>query len=130
MKSVLIRLLTLIAVLGVGVSASADTRINEVWTCSVNDGKEMDDVRAANSKWVVYINANVEGGDITSHIVTTVVGNTTPGHFLYVDSFPSMESWTASKSALEGDEEGEAIDAELNEVADCSQNRLYEAEAS
>lgn len=130
MKSVLIRVLTLIAAVGIAVSASADSRINEVWTCSVADDKDMDDVRAANSKWVQFINSSVEGGGITSHIITSVVGNQSPGNFGYVDSFPTLESWTAAKSATEGNEEGEAIDADLGEVADCSKNSLYEAEES
>ena len=89
----------------------------------------MDDVRAANSKWVKFMNANVDDG-ITSHIITSVVGNATPGNFIYVDSFPGPEVWTVTKSALGGNEEGEAIDKELDEVADCSENRLYEAEES
>ncbi len=90
----------------------------------------MDDVRAANSKWVKFMNANVEGGEIGSSIVTTVVGNATSGYFLYVDTFPSLESWSTAKSATEGNDEGEAIDAELGEVADCSENRLYSSEES
>ena len=90
----------------------------------------MDDVRAANSKWVKFMNANVEGGEIGSSIVTTVVGNATDGHFLYVDTFPNLEAWATAKKATEGNDEGEAIDAELAEVADCSENRLYSAEES
>lgn len=90
----------------------------------------MDDVRAANSKWVKFMNANVAGGEIGSSIVTTVVGNATSGHFLYVDTFPNLASWSVAKKATEGNDEGEAIDAELEEVADCSDNRLYSAEES
>jgi hypothetical protein len=130
MKSILTSLLATIGVLGMCATAIADPRIDEVWTCDINDGKTMDDVRAANSKWVAFVNANVKGGDITSNIVTSVVGNATPGRFIYVDSFPSLESWTAAKSATEGNAEGEAIDAELQEVASCSDNRLYSSEKS
>ncbi len=129
MKLILIRAIALIAMLGIWATASADTSYREVWTCKLNEGKTMDDVRAANSKWVKFVKANVDGG-ITSHIVTSVVGNATPGHFVYVDSFPSLEVWTAAKSALEGNEEGEAIDAELTEAAVCSENSLLEAEES
>ncbi len=129
MKLILIKSIALIAMLGIWATASADTSYREVWTCKINEGKTMDDVRAANSKWVKFMNANVDGG-ITSHIVTSIVGNATPGNFVYVDSLPSLEVWTATKSALEGNEEGEAIEAELNEAAVCSENRLLEAEES
>lgn len=90
----------------------------------------MDEVRSANSKWVKFVSANVEGGDIMSHIVTSIVGNAKQGHFLYVDSFPSLTSWSNAQSVLEKNAEGEAIEAELDEVADCSENRLYSAEQS
>ena len=89
----------------------------------------MDDVRAANSRWVKFMNANVDRG-ITSHIITNVVGNASTGSFGYVDSFPTLESWSEAKSATEGNKEGEAIDEALGEAAECSENRLYEAEES
>ena len=130
MQSFLQKSFLLIGMLGIGVTALADTSVNEVWECDLKDGKSMDDVRAANSKWVKFVNANVDGGGIGSSIVTSIVGNATAGHFLYVDSFPNLESWSATKSALDGNEEGEAIDAELQSVAECSNNRLYSLEAS
>lgn len=130
MKSFLSRTFVMGIVLGVGASALADSRTDEVWTCQIKDGKTMDDVRATNSKWVKLINAAVDGGDITSNIVTPVVGNAEEGYFLYVDSFPSLESWAAAKSALDDTKEGDAIQAALAEVAECSDNRLYSSEPS
>ncbi len=94
MKSILVRRLTLITVLGICATVIADPRIDEVWTCDINDGKTMNNVRAAKSKWLKFINANVEGGDIASHIVTAIVGNAEPGHSLYLDSLPSLMSWS------------------------------------
>jgi len=128
MKSHLVKLITLMCMLGISATASAEIR--EVWTCTIKEGKTMDDVRAANSRWVKFINANVDGGGIASHIITSVVGNAAVGSFGYVDSFPTLESWSAAKSATDGNEEGEAIDEALGEAADCSENRLYEAEES
>jgi hypothetical protein len=129
MRSIHLQLLALSAALSFGATATADTSINEVFTCQIKEGKTMDDVRAANSKWVKFMNANVDG-DIGSNIVTAVVGNAAVGHFLYVDSFPSLDTWSEAKSATEGNDEGEAIDAELGEVADCSENSLYSSEDS
>ncbi len=130
MKLSLAKSIALTGLLAIGVMAIADSSYREVWSCNVKEGKSMDDVRAANSRWVKFINANVDGGGITSHIVTSVVGNATEGKFTYVDSFPTLESWAAAKSATEGNEEGEAIDEALGEAAECSENRLLEAEES
>lgn len=125
------RLLALTTIMGMcAVASAADTTIREVWTCNIKEGKTMDDVRAANTNWVKFINANVKGGTIGSSILTNTVGNAEEGRFLYVDSFPSLEVWAVAKSATDGSDEGAAIDAALGEVATCSENRLYEAEAS
>ena len=129
MKLNIMKAIALIGLLGLWAMASADTSYREVWSCKINEGKTMDDVRAANSKWVKFVNAKVDES-ITSHIVTSVVGgNAGSGKFVYVDSFPSLESWAATKSALES-EEGQELDAELGDVADCSENSLLEAEQS
>ena len=61
MKSNLLQLITLSLALSFCATANADTSINEVFTCQLNEGKTMDDVRAGNSKWVKFMNANVEG---------------------------------------------------------------------
>jgi hypothetical protein len=76
------------------------------------------------------MNENIEGGGITSHITTSVVGDSTPGKFGFVDSFPSLESWAATLAAMESIAEGVAIDEEVKEAADCTENRLYKAEES
>lgn len=129
MKLNLARAFTVIMLLATCAAANAD-RIEEVWICKVNDGKSMDDVNAANSKWVKFVNANVKGGDIASSVVTPVVGDIATGTFIYVDSFPSLESWAASRPALEMNDEGKAIDAELNAAATCSENQLYSSKKS
>jgi hypothetical protein len=129
MKTIGLKLFPLIALLACCVTTNADTRINLVWTCQTNADKSMDDIRSANSNWVKFINANVKGGDITSSIVTPIVGDTSPGHFLYVDSFPNLATWTLIRAA-EDSTEGAKIIAALDDVATCSQNRLYSAEGS
>jgi hypothetical protein len=104
------------------IADTSDTATVEIWNCTLNDGKTMDDVAAANGKWVKFMNANVEGGDIHSYGQTAVVGE--QGTFLYIDVFPDMKAWIASKAAIES-EEGQALEAGLNEVASCSSNSLY-----
>ena len=128
MESIFVRTMTLI-LLGFCTAANAD-RVEEVWTCKVKEGKSLVDVRAANSKWVKYINANVKGGDISSSIATSIVGGIEIGTFIYVDSFPSLESWAAAKPALQKNDQGKAIDVELNAAAACPENRLYSVERS
>jgi len=128
MKSQFLKMLTLICLLGIGGTASAEFRA--VWICSLADGKTLDDVRVANTKWVEFVNANVDGGGITSHILTPVFGDVTAGRFIYSDGFPTMAAWSAARASMQESDEGKAIDAELNEVAECSEHHLYDAEKS
>jgi hypothetical protein len=104
------------------VAETGNTATVEVWKCTLNDGKTMDDVATANGKWVKFMNANVEGGDIQSYGQTAVVGD--QDSFLYVDVFPDMKAWIAGKAAISSDE-GKALEAELIKVASCSSNSLY-----
>ena len=104
------------------VADTGDTATVEIWTCTLKDGKTMDDVATANGKWVKFMNANVEGGNVQSFAQTAVVGN--QGTFLYIDVFPDMKAWIASKTAITS-EEGNAIDTELEETASCASNSLY-----
>ena len=129
MQSIVLKTMALSAILGACVTANADD-YRVVLTCEINEGKTMDDVRAANSKWVAYMNENVEGGDITSHITTIIVGDLTSGKFGYVDTFPSLESWTATRTLSESTAEGIAIDEELQESASCTESQLQKAEQS
>ena len=130
MKSLLTTIMTLVATAGIWSISNANSGYHAVNSCILIDGKTIDDVRIVNSKWVEFVNENVEGGDITSHIITSVVGDMTAGKFQFVDSFPTLESWAAYLKVIESIAEGIAIDAEVRETADCTESQLYKAEES
>jgi hypothetical protein len=108
------------------MAANADSRIVEIWQCKVNEGKTMDDVATANGKWLAFVRKVVADGDVNSYGVESVVGDSTS--FMYVDSFPSMEAWIAVKAALDSPE-GEALEAELQGNAECTNNSLHKSTA-
>jgi len=127
-RSVVALALLTVAVVGIcAAQAESDSRVVEVWTCSLNEGKTQDDVQTANSKWVKLQNDSVEGGDIRSFVLTSIVGNSQT--FTYADSFPSMEAWMASKEVIKS-EAGKVIEKELTTVATCSSNTLHESNES
>jgi hypothetical protein len=117
---------TLVALVTLCLSgiAAADS-ISETWTCKVEEGKEIEDVQAINSKWLKWINANVEGGGITSSVGTSVVGNSET--FIFVDTYPDLATWAAAKDALDS-EAGNELDGLFDGVSDCSENRLWKIE--
>ncbi len=124
MKKLLPGAFVAIAALCLSGIASADN-IAETWTCKLKDGKEIEDVQAANSKWLKWINENVDGGGITSSVGRAVVGDTTI--FIFVDSYPNLATWAAAKEALDSDAGGELEDM-FSEISECSDNRLWKLE--
>ena len=127
MKSLIVRAMALLMLLGAWGIAAADT-VRVVWICEVNEGKTMDEVREANAAWVRYHKANASDG-ITSMILTPMIGNTTPGRFIFADDFPDLATWSASL-ALSQTDEGQEIDAAIAEAATCAQNSMHNAEES
>ena len=119
------RSVILIAAFGLSGIAVADS-YTEVFTCTLEDEKTVEDVQAANSKWLAYVHANVSE-EITSSVVTSVVGN--QEDFLFVDSYPDLETWAATKTQLDSDEaEADGTGDLFDDILECSENRLYKSE--
>ncbi len=129
MKSFLTTALLAVFVIGLSGATNPDDRYAEFWECKLKEGKTIEAVHAANSKWVTFMNANVEGGDIRSYVLTPQVGERKPGHFMFVDSFPSLEAWAAGEKAIET-EAGKVIQAEINELITCWKNTLHKSRQS
>ncbi len=124
MKKLVPAMLVALATLCLSGMANADS-VAETWTCEVKEGKEIKDVQAANSKWLKWVNAHVEGGGITSSVGTSVVGNSE--RFIFVDTYPNLATWAAAKDALDS-EEGNELDDLFEDVSECSENRLWKIE--
>ena len=103
-------------------NANTNTHIEEVWDCTLSEGKTMTQVNTINANWVKYINKNVKGGGINSRTVSPLVGDL--GSFIFVDSFPNLNSWADAKVEMQSSE-GQKIEAEFDDVSDCTSNRLY-----
>jgi len=110
----------MIVVLSMLGSAAMAEHYVEVWTCTLEDEKTTDDVQAANSVWLAYAHENISL-DITSSVVTSVVGDLTS--FRFVDTFPDLDTWARAKTRLDSDEADELEDL-FEGIFECSGNRL------
>lgn len=106
------------------VAANADEVI-ESWQCELKDDATFEDVQAINSKWLKFVNDHTDGGEITSALGRPVVGNQT--RFLFIDSYPDMATWAATKDVLASDA-GSEIDGMFEDVMECKENRLWNME--
>ena len=116
MKSILATL----AICCLSASALADS-VAEVFTCKLHEGKTMEDAKAVNKVWLAFMRANV-AESITSTAATAVVGDSDT--FMYVDTYPDLETWAKGKAARETDE-GAAVEGAFDAVLKCPSNRLW-----
>ncbi len=107
---------------GVSGLALADP-VTAIWTCKLNDGRTAEESQAAGKKWVAFVRKITGNDEITSSWFSTVVGDVE--HFMWVDTYPSLEVWAAAQTAIENSEEFAPIGEELAEIETCSGNRLY-----
>jgi len=108
------------AIFCLSAGALADP-VAEVFTCKLHEGKTMEDAKAVNKVWLAWMRANV-AEDITSTAATAVVGDSDT--FMYVDTYPDIETWAKGKTARETDE-GAAVESGFDAVMKCPGNRLW-----
>jgi hypothetical protein len=101
----------------------ADSVVN-AYTCKLKEGKTKDDVQAANSTWLKWVRANVND-QIHSAYGRAIVGD--QDMFLFADTYPDLNTWAATQTALESDAAND-IDGLFKDLVDCSQNRLWHFE--
>lgn len=113
-----------VASLLLGVSGiAAANPVSMVWTCTLNDGVTAEQSQATGKKWVALVRKLAGNDEITSSFVTAVVGET--GYHMWVDTYPSLEVWTAVQTAWVNSEEAAALDEVFQANETCSKNRLY-----
>ena len=122
MQSFITRTIAMLAILGLSSVAFADSYV-EVWTCEMEDEKTIEDVQAANSKWLAYVRENVSE-DIASSVVTSVVGDSDT--FVFVDTYPDLDTWAKTKTRLQDGDTEEIFEG----VTDCSENTLHRVQAT
>jgi len=120
MKKFVSSVLFALAIAFTSGSVFADSVV-AAYTCELKDGKEQEDLHARNSKWLKWVRANVNE-NIESAVGTSIVGDQTI--FLFVDTFPDLNTWAATQTALDSDAASELKDL-FDDVSECTQNRLW-----
>jgi len=112
-----------VALLLISLSVSADTRVNQVWTCTLNEGHAIEDLNAVHGKWIAWANKQSYGGDIEGAVAQSAVSSAFV--VIIIDSYPDMATLAADWEAYGNTEEGQALEAEYDEVSTCTSNALY-----
>ncbi len=118
------RLVAAVTLLMASFSVSADTRVVEVWTCTLNEGKSAEDLNAINDKCLAWANKQSYGGDIRGSIAVPTVSDNLDA-VLILSSYPDRVTYGADMDALFGTAEGQALVAEYEAVVTCESNAVY-----
>ena len=104
------------------LAEAGDTRVIEVWECTLNDGKTAAEVKAHNTKWLALVRKT--NAEINSYGMERIVG--AGGPFMFADVYPDLQAWGAAKASLDSDE-GRALEQGFSELLTCEKNRLYKS---
>jgi hypothetical protein len=120
MRKVLVSILFTLTVALFASPLLADTYV-ATYDRELNDGKKMEELKAANSTWLKWVRANVNP-NINSEVGTAVVGNL--DMLLFVDTYPDLATWAATRTAIENDAPAE-LEGLLDDIAECTESRLW-----
>lgn len=115
------------AVLSCAGLVYGDARIEVVWSCTLNEGKTLEDLHAVNGKWLKWNSENGIDG-VSSSVANRILGGDLTTVVL-IDSYPDWETY-AEEAAKYDSPAGEALDAAYNEVATCNSNDVWQIEES
>jgi hypothetical protein len=104
-------------------SVNADTRLEQVWTCTLNEGNTLEELSAIHGKWLAWANEQDYGGDIRGSVASPLVG----AEFslvLLIDSYPDLATYAADIDAYYA-AVGQALDAEYDAISSCTSSALY-----
>lgn len=96
------------------------------YTCKLKDGKTTEEVLAKNNVWLNWVRTNINK-NITSELGTAIVGK--QDMFIFVDTYPDLNTWAATQTALDSDAAIELKDL-FDEVSECTENKLWKFKAS
>ncbi len=112
-----------VALLMTSLSFAAEPRVDMVWTCTLNEGHTFEELNAVHGKWIAWANKQSYGGDIQGAVAQSMVAS----EFVVViiDSYPDITTLAADWEAYYNSEQGQALEAEYDEVSTCTSNALY-----
>jgi len=79
-------------------SANGDQRLERIWSCTLNDGRNLDEFSAIHGEWLEWANKQDYGGDIRGRVTTPLVGADF-SLVLLIDSYPDLATYAADIAA-------------------------------
>ena len=109
-----------------GLCASANADVVQVYKCTLNDGKTSDDVIKASSAWLTAAKSMKGGGELKVYVEFPLAASPVPDGFNFVMIAPDAESWGVFQGGYESSAAAKAYEA-WYETAQCSGSSLWKS---
>ena len=104
----------------------ADTTAQEVFICSLRDGKTMDDLMKVVDQWKPII-AKMKGGESYEATILTPIAANDLGNVIWVGRSPNMAVMGGLTDEYEQSKAGQDIAAKFQAVIDCASRSVWRA---
>jgi len=125
METTMNKIITLIvlSILSFSISSSAVA----IYTCDLEEGKTLDEVKAANSKWVKAVNELSESA-ISSYVLEPIVSSNMEG-FTFIDTYKDEVVWATVNREIRSGALSELSDL-FEGISECPSVTLHNSEES
>jgi hypothetical protein len=105
-------------------AARAATTTNEVFICTFQDGKSMDDLMKVVKEWKP-VRDGMDGGDKYSAAILTPIATQNLGSVIWVGEAPDAATLGSLTDQYEGTKAGRDINAKFQKVIDCQSRSIW-----
>ena len=102
----------------------AATTANEVFICTFQDGKTMDDLMKVVDQWKPVIN-DMKGGDSYSANILTPIASQNLASVIWVGESPDAATLSGITDQYETSKAGQDINAKFQSVVDCTSRSIW-----
>ena len=120
------RIALLLSVLVTWMAPAAANDFEHVWTCTINAGHNLDEVRASGSEWLKAAHS-MPGGEAVQLVIRWPIA--VPGSaesFEFVMRAPSLSAWGRFYDGYDPDSPAGKADAAFARIATCTGSTLWE----
>jgi hypothetical protein len=108
---------------GLGSTAGADT-VQEVFICTLKDGKTMKDLMKVVDEWQSVITSMKSGGPYEAWLLTPIAADDLSS-VVWVGQTPDMVSFGKLTDEYDASKAGQEITAKFQRVVDCDSRSLW-----
>lgn len=120
------RIAVAVSILTTSTTPAAANDFEQVWTCTINAGHNLDEVRASGSEWLKAARSMPGGEALELVIRWPIAVPESAEHFEFVIRAPSLQAWGTFYDGYDPDSPAGKADVVFAAIATCTGSTLWE----